>query len=87
MRQIAIKGRLSCMTENYLNSLKRLASESARSASCRCLMINQNLHFIHAAANRFVKAVIMLITKAVEAVDVHSVESRIWKVKKKMTRD
>jgi hypothetical protein len=51
---------------------------TARSAFCRCRLGQKNLHFIHAAANQFAKAVIMLITKAVvEATDAHSVDSQL----------
>jgi hypothetical protein len=64
------------MTKNYLSNLKRLATESVRSASYRYRWINQNLGLIHAAVNWFVRAVAMPITKAVDALDVHSAVSR-----------
>ncbi len=46
----------------------------------------KNLHFIHAAAKRCVKAVRLPITKAAGEVNVHSAESRFLMVKKKIAR-
>ena len=42
-----------------LNSPTVVISESARSASCRCRLIKEHLHFTHAAVNRCVVAVFM----------------------------
>ena len=55
------------MIEIYSSSLKKVISESARSASFRCLLIWQNL----------VMAVAMPDTLAMEVTIVHSVESRM----------
>ncbi len=71
------KKRLSCTTKIYSSSLTALIKGNARSASCRCRLEQKNLHFIHAAANQFAKAVIMLITKAVGPITAHSIESRL----------
>jgi hypothetical protein len=59
-------GRKNCMTmtENYSHNPRVSIVGNVRSASCRCRWIQQNLRFIHAAAELFVKAVYMPITKA-----------------------
>jgi hypothetical protein len=65
------------MIEIYSSSLKKVISESARSASFRCLLIWQNQVLSHVAAKYFVMAVAMPSTLAMEVTIVHSVESRM----------
>ena len=48
--------------KNYLPNPMRATLASVRSASCRCRLIHKHQNFIHAAAKRFVMAVIMPMT-------------------------
>jgi hypothetical protein len=74
------------MINDYLDNPTAAISVNARSVSCRCRLILKNLHFIHAAAKRFVMAVNMPISRAMEVIGAHSVESRWQKMLKKMPR-
>ena len=63
-RKSVKKARPNCMTASYSPSLDALIMETARSASCRCRLIEANLYFGHAAAMSFVMDVITPISLA-----------------------
>mgnify|MGYP006931557595 CR=1 FL=1 len=76
IRKSAKNERRNCATKNYLSSPTAHILENARSAFCRCRLIEINLHFLHAAVNWFVMAVAVPITYNTEAILVHSAENR-----------
>jgi hypothetical protein len=80
-------GRKNYMTKKYLGNRMIPMKGSARSASCRCRLIQQKLRFIHAAVNSFAMAVVMPISRATEAIGVHSVESQLHVMMKNTRRE
>jgi hypothetical protein len=56
------KGRRNCTTKNYLHNPTATIVENARFVVCRCLLIEQNIHFVQAAVNFCVMVVAMPVT-------------------------